>query len=199
MTPFFHTPHGIYWQILSSTWKTHSDPSPTRPALSPLKLMVYFQQSSQKPLFCLNYYFFGPRCLACGILVPRLGIKPVLPAVEVQSPNHWTPREFPPEASFYASDHATPLVQNLPMDSQETLKTLQWPTYDLNLSSLFTSTPVKLVSLLFPEHAKHTLVLGPLHLSFSLLGRFFTYVNGSHFLQISAQMSPQLGVPWVFF
>ena len=34
--------------------------------------------------------------MACGILVPRLGIEPVPPAVEARSPNHWTAREFPP-------------------------------------------------------------------------------------------------------
>ena len=32
---------------------------------------------------------------ACGILVPPPGIKPGPPAVNVQSPNHWTTREFP--------------------------------------------------------------------------------------------------------
>ena len=33
--------------------------------------------------------------LACGILVPWPGIEPVAPAVEAQSPNHWTAREVP--------------------------------------------------------------------------------------------------------
>ena len=32
--------------------------------------------------------------MACGALVPRPGIEPVPPAVEAQSPNHWTTREF---------------------------------------------------------------------------------------------------------
>ena len=32
---------------------------------------------------------------ACGILVPRPGIEPQPPAVEAQSPNQWTAREFP--------------------------------------------------------------------------------------------------------
>ena len=32
--------------------------------------------------------------MACGILVPWPGIKPAPPAMEVQSPNHWTTREF---------------------------------------------------------------------------------------------------------
>ena len=35
-----------------------------------------------------------------GILVPRPGIEPVPPAVEAQSPNHWTAREFPLLPSF---------------------------------------------------------------------------------------------------
>ena len=34
-------------------------------------------------------------CPACGILVPQPGIKPVPPAAEARSPNHWTAREFP--------------------------------------------------------------------------------------------------------
>ena len=37
--------------------------------------------------------FYGPRLVACGILVPRPGIEPVPPAVEAQSLNHWTARE----------------------------------------------------------------------------------------------------------
>ena len=32
---------------------------------------------------------------ACRILVPLRGIKPVSPAVEVQSLNHWTAKEVP--------------------------------------------------------------------------------------------------------
>ena len=33
--------------------------------------------------------------VACGILVPLPGIQPMLPVVEAQNPNHWTPREVP--------------------------------------------------------------------------------------------------------
>ena len=29
------------------------------------------------------------------LLIPQPGIEPKLPAVEAQSPNHWTTREFP--------------------------------------------------------------------------------------------------------
>ena len=32
---------------------------------------------------------------ACGILIPRPGIEPMPPAVEVHSPNHWTAMEVP--------------------------------------------------------------------------------------------------------
>ena len=38
--------------------------------------------------------------MACRILVPQLGIEPVSPALEAQSPNQWTPREFPPKRIF---------------------------------------------------------------------------------------------------
>ena len=31
--------------------------------------------------------------VACGILVSQPGIKPVAPAVEAESPNHWITRE----------------------------------------------------------------------------------------------------------
>ena len=37
-------------------------------------------------------FFFGH--VACGILVPRPGIKPRAPAVRALGPNHWTAREF---------------------------------------------------------------------------------------------------------
>ena len=40
------------------------------------------------------FFFFWPHCVACGILVPRPGIKPTSPAVEAWSLNHWTAREI---------------------------------------------------------------------------------------------------------
>ena len=39
-----------------------------------------------------------PRCLACGILLPRPGIEPVPSAMKAWSPNHWMAREFPGES-----------------------------------------------------------------------------------------------------
>ena len=45
------------------------------------------------PLFFL--FFFWPRCVACGILVPWPGIEPVPSAVKAPSLNHWTVREYP--------------------------------------------------------------------------------------------------------
>ena len=46
--------------------------------------------------FFLFFFFnFWPRCLACGILVPRPGIEPVSLALGAQSLNHWTTREVP--------------------------------------------------------------------------------------------------------
>ena len=40
-------------------------------------------------------FFIWPCDTACGILVPRAGIKPTAPALEVRSLNHWTAREVP--------------------------------------------------------------------------------------------------------
>ena len=39
------------------------------------------------------FWFFGPT--TCGILVPWPGMETAAPALEAQSLNHWTPREFP--------------------------------------------------------------------------------------------------------
>ena len=38
---------------------------------------------------------FLSRCVAFGILDPQTGIEPKSTAVKVQSPNHWTVKEFP--------------------------------------------------------------------------------------------------------
>ena len=40
----------------------------------------------------LIFFFFWPRCMACGILAPWSGIEPASPAVGVCSLNHWTTR-----------------------------------------------------------------------------------------------------------
>ena len=42
--------------------------------------------------FC---FFFLAAPQPCGILVPRSGIQPEAPAVEVPSPKQWTTRKFP--------------------------------------------------------------------------------------------------------
>ena len=41
--------------------------------------------------------------VACRILVPQPGIKPVPPAVEAWSLNHWTAREVPGSQPFFIS------------------------------------------------------------------------------------------------
>ena len=41
------------------------------------------------------FFYFLVTHVACGILVPQLGIEPKPPALEAQSPNHWTIREVP--------------------------------------------------------------------------------------------------------
>ena len=45
--------------------------------------------------FVCFVFVFWLHCMACSILVPQPGIKPVPPALEAQSLNHWTTREVP--------------------------------------------------------------------------------------------------------
>ena len=56
---------------------------------------VFSEVSSWPITIVFVCLFFRPHHAACGILVPRPGIEPVLPAVEVWSPNYWTVREVP--------------------------------------------------------------------------------------------------------
>ena len=46
-----------------------------------------------KELHFVLFYFLAT-CVACGILVPPPRIESAPPAVETQSSNHWTTREF---------------------------------------------------------------------------------------------------------
>ena len=41
------------------------------------------------------FFFLRLRPAAYRILVPQRGMEPTLPAVEAQSPSHWTTGEFP--------------------------------------------------------------------------------------------------------
>ena len=46
------------------------------------------------------FFFFWPRCVACGILVPQPGIEPTPLVLEVWSLNHWIAREAPTPYTF---------------------------------------------------------------------------------------------------
>ena len=69
-----------------------------------LSILVSLSSSVRLPLcVCKHmpfFFFFWPHCAAYRILVPDQGIEPMPPAVEVQSPNHWTTRELPSFFSF---------------------------------------------------------------------------------------------------
>lgn len=45
--------------------------------------------------FFIIIFSFWPQCTAYGIFVPQLGLEPMSLALRVQSPNHWTTRDFP--------------------------------------------------------------------------------------------------------
>ena len=47
-------------------------------------------------MYIISFFtFFWPHLVACGILVPWLGIEPVPPALGAQNLNHWATREVP--------------------------------------------------------------------------------------------------------
>ena len=54
-------------------------------------------------IFVFIFWFGHAIQLAGKILVPPEGIEPSPPAVEVQSPRHWTARKFPSLAAFFVS------------------------------------------------------------------------------------------------
>ena len=61
----------------------------------------------------LSLFLFRPWHTACGILVPQLGIEPMPPAVEAQSPKDWTSREVPQFFSFWKEDTGVGLLWSL--------------------------------------------------------------------------------------
>ena len=60
-----------------------------------LKFLIEFFKIVRLFFFFSFFFLFWPQQEACRILAPQPGIKPVPPAVEAQSPNHWTAREVP--------------------------------------------------------------------------------------------------------
>ena len=56
----------------------------------------FFATYIETTSFSIIVHFFSlPCCMVCRILVPQLGIKPMLLAVEVWSFNHWTSGDVP--------------------------------------------------------------------------------------------------------
>ena len=78
------------WMIKYQSWKEHPQIQTHWFSKWRLKLEEERWHFQSRLIF-----FFGLCCAACGILIPRPGIKPVPPAVKARSPNHWTTREFP--------------------------------------------------------------------------------------------------------
>ena len=67
-----------------------SNPSPTPPLDQGEEFSLSYLRKKK------NFFFnFWLHHVACGILVPRPGIKPAPPALETQSLNHWTARDVP--------------------------------------------------------------------------------------------------------
>ena len=61
--------------------------------LSWYTVFLFYLRNSPPLSLSLSFFFFG--CMACGMLVPWPGIKPVPTAMKAWSPNHWTIRKAP--------------------------------------------------------------------------------------------------------
>ena len=59
--------------------------------LIPFRGFTVSQNMPQITYFYFCLFVFGH--MACRTLVPQPGIEPTSPAVEAQSPNHWTTRD----------------------------------------------------------------------------------------------------------
>ena len=84
-----------YWSNLcipllcGSTWLCET--------LGSINVLVFTFNHLEMDILCYLIQFiiiiFWPLYIACEILFPWPGIKPMSPTVEAQSPNHWTTRE----------------------------------------------------------------------------------------------------------
>ena len=79
------TVHQLYHHLIEPLWR--------------LNEIIYTVSTIQHILFQMSLFFFLGA--ACRILVPWPGIKPVPPAMEAQSLNHWTTREVPQISPFH--------------------------------------------------------------------------------------------------
>ena len=77
-----------------------------------------------RPCWYLFHLFFWSCRVACGILVPQPGIKPVPPALEAQSVNHWTTRGVPVVCFKYSSVYTS--VPNSQSQYWESLDLIPW-------------------------------------------------------------------------
>ena len=82
--------------------------------------------------------FFGLCCAACRILVPWPGIEPSAPAMEAQSPNHRTTREFPIKKYLLSTYYITgwwSSALNPSLSDSVVDEFLRWPPRFLTLLS----------------------------------------------------------------
>ena len=64
-------------------------------------MCMYTHTHTHTYIYIYIYFFFFSCTVVCGILVPWPGIRPVPPALEAWSLNHWTAREVPVYMYFY--------------------------------------------------------------------------------------------------
>ena len=101
-------------QCFQAPWRKNRDDSlsQTSPALLHKTNTEMHHQRTSIMNHC-HIFLFWLCCGACRILVPRPGIEPVPPAVEVWGPNHWTTGNFPP-VTFWKGKEVHTLASDVP-------------------------------------------------------------------------------------
>ena len=129
-----------------------------------------------------SYSFFLFCCAtACGILVPQPGIKPMSPAVEAQSLNHWIIREAP-EILFL-------IFTLLLLVVHETIVILSY-SHALIVTSTFSSSKISTYMYVFPWPLSYIIDLHRclLKLKSSLLKIFLSTFHSSIYMYISIHL-----------
>ena len=93
-------------------------------AMEGLVLLSWSQVISY--IYTLINKYFWQCCVACRILVPRPGSKPLPAAVEAQSPNHGATREVPRHSFTFQGFPGGSVIENLLLKQETWVWSLSW-------------------------------------------------------------------------
>ena len=102
----------VDWGPGSGSWG-HTHPASlsflahSAPATLASLFTIFLASTTINKIHCFAFFFFPLGCMAYRILVLQAGMEPRPPAVEAQSPSHWTTREVPDISIFFTGKNTT--------------------------------------------------------------------------------------------